>query len=60
MLFKETVTVYPENDTKPINTLCGYNAELLNVESGITYKFLLCFEQLKVQNMKPFIMLAKL
>jgi hypothetical protein len=34
MLFKEIIAVYHENHTKPINTLCGQNAELLNVKSG--------------------------
>jgi translation initiation factor IF-1 len=27
MLFRETVTVYCENDMKHINTMCGQNAE---------------------------------
>jgi hypothetical protein len=31
MLFGE---VFAVNDTKPINTLCGENAELLNVKVG--------------------------
>jgi hypothetical protein len=29
MLFKEIIAVYSENHTKPLNTLCGQNAELL-------------------------------
>jgi hypothetical protein len=32
MPFKETIAVYSENHTKPINTLCE-NAELLNVKA---------------------------
>jgi hypothetical protein len=45
MLFKETAIVYPKNDTKPINTLCGQNAELLNVGLCTAYMSLLCFEE---------------
>jgi hypothetical protein len=29
MLFKEIISVYSENHTKPIDTLCGQNSELL-------------------------------
>jgi hypothetical protein len=29
MVFKEIIAVNSENYTKPINTLCGQNAELL-------------------------------
>lgn len=29
MLFTEIITDYPENHTKPTNTICGQNAELL-------------------------------
>jgi hypothetical protein len=32
MLFEEIITVYSENHTKPINTLCGQNIELLTVD----------------------------
>jgi hypothetical protein len=32
MLFKEIIAVYSENHTKPINTLCGQNIELLNLK----------------------------
>jgi hypothetical protein len=39
MLFKEINTVYSENHTKPINTLCGENAELLNVKAGGTQSY---------------------
>jgi hypothetical protein len=31
MLFTEIITVYSENHMKPINMLCGQNAELLNI-----------------------------
>jgi hypothetical protein len=31
MLFRETMTVYPENRMKHMNALCGQNADLLNV-----------------------------
>jgi hypothetical protein len=39
MLFTETITVCSENDTKPINTLCGQNAELINVKASGTYNY---------------------
>jgi hypothetical protein len=39
MLFKEIFAVYFENPKKPINTLCGKNAELLNVKAGGTYSY---------------------
>jgi hypothetical protein len=34
MLFRETIDVYCENHTEHINTLCGQNAEFLNVRAG--------------------------
>jgi hypothetical protein len=37
MLFWKIITVYAANNTKPINTLCGQNSELLNVKAGGTY-----------------------
>jgi hypothetical protein len=39
MLFREITNkaVYSENDKKPINTLCGQNAMLLNVNADGTY-----------------------
>jgi hypothetical protein len=37
MLFRETVAVYCENHTVHTNTLCGQNAEFLNVEAGGTF-----------------------
>jgi hypothetical protein len=39
MLFKEIIAVYWENHTKPINALCGHNAELLIVKAGGTYSY---------------------
>jgi hypothetical protein len=36
-LFKEIIAFYCENRTKPINTLCGQNAELLIVTACGTY-----------------------
>jgi hypothetical protein len=35
-VFKETTAVCSEQHTKPINTLYGKNAELLNVKAGGT------------------------
>jgi hypothetical protein len=32
MPFKQVITVYTENRTKPTNTPCGQNAELLDVK----------------------------
>jgi hypothetical protein len=37
MLFKEIITVYSENHTKHINTLCGQNAKLQTAKAGGTY-----------------------
>jgi hypothetical protein len=39
MLFGETVAVYRENHTEHTDTLCGQNAESLNVEAGGTYSY---------------------
>jgi hypothetical protein len=39
MLFKEVITVYSANQTKPINTLSGQNAELHTVKAGGTYSY---------------------
>jgi hypothetical protein len=39
MLFKEIIAVYYENQTNPINILCGQNTELLIVEAGGTYSY---------------------
>jgi hypothetical protein len=37
MLLGETVAVYCENHTEHTNTLCGPNAEILNIKEGGTY-----------------------
>jgi hypothetical protein len=34
MMFEKIIAVYSEKHTKPINTLCGQNAEILNFNSG--------------------------
>jgi hypothetical protein len=34
MIFREIIAFYFENHTKPINILCGQNADLLNVKVG--------------------------
>jgi hypothetical protein len=34
--FKEIIRVYSDNHTKPVNTLCGQNAELFLVKAGST------------------------
>jgi hypothetical protein len=39
MLFWEITAVYSENHTKPINTLCGQNAKLLNIKAGSMYSY---------------------
>jgi hypothetical protein len=39
MLFKEVIAVYSDSHTKPINTLCGQNAELLIIKAGGTYSY---------------------
>jgi hypothetical protein len=39
MLFKEVIAVYTETNAKHICTLCGQNAELLNVKAGGTYRY---------------------
>jgi hypothetical protein len=40
MPFKEIIVVYCENYMKPVfATLCGQNAELLNVTAGGTYSY---------------------
>jgi hypothetical protein len=38
-LIKKIIIGYCENHTKPINTLYGQNAELLNVKAGGTYGY---------------------
>jgi len=37
MLYREIIVVCSEMHTKHINTLCGQNVELLNIEPGGTY-----------------------
>jgi hypothetical protein len=39
IMFKEVITVYSEDHTKPINTLCRQNEELLIIEAGDTYSY---------------------
>jgi CRISPR/Cas system-associated protein Csm6 len=39
-LFRKIIAVYSENHTKPLNTMCGQNAELLIVKAGGTYGYL--------------------
>jgi hypothetical protein len=39
MLFREIIDVYSEKHAKPINTLYGLNAELLNVKAVGTYSY---------------------
>jgi hypothetical protein len=39
MPFKEIITVHSENNTKPIDTLYGQNADMLNVKAGGTYNY---------------------
>jgi hypothetical protein len=37
MMYRDKIVVYFENYTKHINTFCGGNAQLLNVQTGGTY-----------------------
>jgi hypothetical protein len=39
MLFKEVISVYSENNTKPINTLSWQNAKLLIAKVDGTYNY---------------------
>jgi hypothetical protein len=39
MMFREIITVYSDNHTKNINSLCGQNAELLIVKEGGTCRY---------------------
>jgi hypothetical protein len=43
-LFRE-ISLFILNPMKPISTLYGQNAELLNVKAGATYKLPLWYEQ---------------
>jgi hypothetical protein len=38
MLFREIMAVYSENHNKHMNTLCGWKAELMNVNAGNTIR----------------------
>jgi hypothetical protein len=33
--FKEIIAAYSENNSEPINTICGQNAEFLNVKEAV-------------------------
>jgi hypothetical protein len=44
MLFKEIIVIYSENLTKPINTLCGKKAEMLNVKAIGTHDYYLALK----------------
>ena len=35
MLYREIIAVFSQIHTKPINTLCGQNVELLNVKLAV-------------------------
>jgi hypothetical protein len=39
MLYREIIAVCSEINTKPINTLCGQNVEMLRVKPGGTYSY---------------------
>jgi hypothetical protein len=39
MLFRETAAVYCENHMEHIDTLCGQNAQFLNVKVGGIYSY---------------------
>jgi hypothetical protein len=39
MLFNEIIDVYSKNHTKPTNTLCGQNADLLIINLGGTNSY---------------------
>jgi hypothetical protein len=38
-LFKEIISVYSENRSKPLHTFCGQNAKLLRVKESGTYSY---------------------
>jgi hypothetical protein len=42
---EEITVVYSENNTKPINTLCGRSAGSSNVKQGVTYELPLCYKE---------------
>lgn len=39
MLYAEITAVYFNNHANPINTLCGQNARLMNINVGRTYTY---------------------
>jgi hypothetical protein len=39
MPFREIAAVYSGNHTKPVNTLCEQDQELLTVKTGGTYSY---------------------
>jgi hypothetical protein len=39
MFHKEITTLYSENNTIPINIICGQNAELVNVKTCGTHRY---------------------
>jgi hypothetical protein len=44
MLFKEIIADYSENYAKPINKICGQNAEAVTMKVGGTYTYLCTLE----------------
>ena len=43
MLYREIIAVCSQIHTKHINTLCGQNVELLNVDPGVLEGFIIVF-----------------
>lgn len=35
----EIITICSENNTKPVNPLCGQNSELVNMKAGCMYTY---------------------
>lgn len=35
MLFREIISIYYENNMKPINLLCGWYSELLTIKTNV-------------------------
>ena len=50
MLYREVIAVCSQIHTKHINTLCGYNVELLNVKRGGTYNRDFMFVNLDIRD----------
>jgi hypothetical protein len=44
MLFREITAACSDNNTKPINTFLGQNADSLNIKAGGTYNYYLAFK----------------